>query len=133
MGKLLNSLLVVLAIELSLNMFVGMATPFSSLLSLIFNINLWSTQDLITKIMALALTAGITGIIAGNLLGFKSDFLIFAGLAAIFLSYGMLIMNLGIYLNSTPYISGTPIALIIIAPMVVIYLYTILKFWRGWD
>lgn len=132
MGKLLNSLLLIAAIEFSMSLFLGQSTPTTSLLTLVFNPSLWSTTDIITKFMSLT-TAASLGLIAIGTLLYKSDFFIFGGLAAMFLSYGMVFANLYSYLNSVPGLQNTPLVVLIVAPMVITYVYVVLKFWRGWD
>lgn len=132
MGKLLNSLLLLGAMELAMTLFLGVSTPATSLLTLIFNLSLWNSSSLITKIMGLTTAASLGVITIGSLL-YKSDFFIFGGLAAIFLSYGMVFMQFYNYLNSIPQVQNTPVAILITAPLVISYLYVVLKFWRGWD
>lgn len=118
--------------ELAMTLFLGVSTPATSLLTLIFNLSLWNSSSLITKIMGLTTAASLGVITIGSLL-YKSDFFIFGGLAAIFLSYGMVFMQFYNYLNSIPQVQNTPVAILITAPLVISYLYVVLKFWRGWD
>lgn len=133
MGKLLNSLLLVVAVELSLNLFIGATTPATSLLLLIFNLNTWTGTTLITKVITILAGAGIVGIVVGTFL-VKSDFIIFGGFALMFLSYGAVFMQLFQYLQSgLPWLENSPITILILTPIIILYIYTVLKFWRGWD
>jgi hypothetical protein len=132
MGKLLNSLLLIAAIELSMALFLGISTPVTSLLTLVLNPSTWSSTSIITKFMSLT-TAASLGVIAIGTLLYKSDFFIYGAIAALFLSYGLVFANLYSYLNSVPGLQNTPLVIIILAPMIITYIYTILKFWRGWD
>lgn len=132
MGKLLPLLLTIAAIEISLSLFLGISTPGTSILNLVTNLELWSETSLIIKITTLTAGAALAGIIVGTV-WFKNDFLIYGSLAGLFLTYGAMFFELKTKIDANPYFSGTPVTLFIMTPLVLTYLYVVLKFWRGWD
>ena len=62
------------------------------------------------------------------------DFLVFGGLSLILLSYGATFFEFYQKISSIEgFGAETYIAIIITVPIIVIYFYTLLKFWRGSD
>lgn len=134
MGKLLPMLLFIVAINLSIVIFVGGSPPGSSLWTLITNPQNWSSLDLMTLVIdAVALTS-VVGIVVGSFWT-KSDFLIFAGISGVFLSFGMSIAELYNRLNQWEVMgqNNSYLALIFAAPLLITYLYVVLKWWRNSD
>ncbi len=134
MGKLLPMLLFVVAINLSIVIFVGGSPPGSSLWDLITNPQDWnnlSLMDFLTDAVALA---SVVGIVVGSFWT-KSDFLVFASISGIFLSFGISFAELYNRFNQWEVLgqSNSYIALIFTAPLLISYLYIILKFWRNSD
>jgi len=133
MGKLVNSLLLVIAMELSMMMFLGASTPVMSLLQFIMNPEIFTESALITKITATLTLVAATGIVIGTLVN-QYDFLVFGGLSLMFLSYAATIFvfyqkiaAMGVFT------ANTYIPILITTPILVIYVYVLLKFWRGSD
>ena len=135
MGKLLPMLLLVVAINLSIVIFVGETPPGSSIWTLIVNPQDWSSLSLMNLITDGVALAAVTGIVIGSFIGQKSDFLVFAGITGVFLSFGISFAELYNRFNSWEVLgqSSSYIALIFIAPLLITYLYVILKFWRNSD
>ena len=135
MGKLLSMLLLVVAINLSIVIFVGGTPPGSSIWTLITNPQDWSSLTLMTLMTDAVALAAVAGIVIGNFIGQKSDFLVFAGITGVFLSFGMSFAELYNRFNSWEVLgeSNSYIAVIFIAPLLISYLYVILKFWRAAD
>ena len=134
MGKMLPLLLFVVAINLSIVIFVGGAPPGSSLWTLIFNPQDWSNLSL-TNLMTDAVgLASVVGIVVGSFWT-KSDFLIFAGITGVFLSFGISFAELYNRFNQWEVLgsSNSYIAIIFVAPLIVTYIYVTLKFWRAAD
>ena len=134
MGKMLPMLLFVVAIEFALVMFLGATFPGSSLWTLITNPQNWSSlslMDLMTDAIALS---AVVGIVVGSFWT-KSDFLIFAGITGVFLSFGFSISKVFTQFNAYPVFGQgqSYIAMLIVAPLIISYLYFILKFWRAAD
>ena len=134
MGKMLPMLLFIISINLTLVVFLGMDPPGSSLWSLITNPQDWGNLSLI-KVMFDAVTlSAVAGIVVGSFWT-KSDFLIYATITSVFLSFGISIAELYNIINAWPELgdSASYIALIFIAPLMMTYLYVVLKFWRNAD
>lgn len=135
MGKLLPMLLLIVAINLSIVIFVGGTPPGSSIWTLITNPQDWSSLSLMTLITDATALVAITGIVIGTFIGQKSDFLVFAGITGVFLSFGMSFAELYNRFNSWEVLgsSNSYIAMILAAPLLISYLYIILKWWRNSD
>lgn len=133
MGKMINLLLVILAINFVMVIFLDISPPGSSLWLLITNPEQWAGLDLIDYLKDTFVLIGAAAVIVGTL-WFKSDFVVFAGITSIFFSFGMSLVELYQYLNSVPYFDeSTYIAKLFIGCIFMIYLYTVLSFWRGKD
>lgn len=134
MGKLLPMLLFIVAINLSIVIFVGGNVPGSSLWDLIVNPQNWNNLSLMGLIGdAIALSA-VVGIVVGSFWT-KSDFLVFASITGVFLSFGISFAELYTRFNQWEVLgqSNSYIALILAAPLIMTYIYVILKFWRNAD
>jgi len=134
MGKMLPMLLLVVAIELSLVMFIGGDLPGSSLWDLISNPQNWGELSFVDLFSDAVGLAAISGIIVGTFWT-KSDFLVFASITGVFLSFGVSVSKVFTQLNSQTVFTSSQswLAIIIVAPMIISYLYVCLKFWRGSD
>lgn len=127
-------LLFIVAINLSIVIFVGGNVPFSSLWDLIVNPQNWSNLSLMGLIGDAVALSAVVGIVVGSFWT-KSDFLVFAGITGVFLSFGISFAELYSRLNQWEVLgqSNSYIALIFAAPLVITYIYVILKFWRNAD
>lgn len=134
MGKLLPMLLFLVAINLSIVIFVGGSPPGSSLWTMIVNPQDWGSLGMMTFITDSLLLVGAVGIIIGTFTK-APDFVTFAGISTVFLSFGMSFAELYNRFNQWDVLgsSNSYIAIIFIAPLVMSYLYIILKFWRNTD
>jgi len=134
MGKLLPMLLFIVAINLSIVIFVGGSVPGGVLWNLITSPMDWGSLSLIDYLTDAVALVGIAGIVIGSFFT-KSDFLVFGGITSIFLSFGISFAELYTRFNAWEVLgeNGSYIALIFTAPLIVSYLYVILKFWRGSD
>lgn len=135
MGKMLPMLLLIVAINLSIVIFVGADPPGSSLWTLIFNPQDWGSLSLISLVVEASTLVALGGIAIGTFVGAKTDFLVFAGITGVFLSFGISFAELYNRFNSWEVLgpSHSYIAIIFIAPLLISYLYVILKFWRNAD
>ncbi len=134
MGKLLPMLLFIVAINLSIVIFVGGSPPGSSLWDLITNPQDWSNLSLMDFLTDAVALASVVGIVVGSFWT-KSDFLVFAGISGVFLSFGMSFAELYNRFNQWEVLgqSNSYIAMIFTAPLLISYFYIILKFWRNSD
>lgn len=134
MGKLLPMLLLIVSINLAIVIFVGGSPPGSSIWTLISNPQDWGNLSLMQLMTDATALAAVVGIVVGSFWT-KSDFLIFAGITGVFLSFGMSFADLYMRFNQWEVLSSSSsyIAMIFTAPLLITYLYVILKFWRGAD
>ena len=127
MANLPKLLMVVFAIQLTL-VFTGVAAiPGSSLYNFLVNPGEWSSAPFLSTIIDLFLTIGGLLIIVGTFVT-KTDLLIFAGIAGVFLSFGMTLANLFIIVQAQ---SSIEVAMIFVSPIILLYVMTILAWWRG--
>jgi hypothetical protein len=137
MGKLYPALMLIVAIEVAMKLFLGVTTPITSLLDLILNPYNWSLTSFVISASNTIGLAGIAGIVIGSFWS-KGDFLVYAGIAALFFSYGKVFGAFGTtianVINSQSSMgAGNIVAFFIMAPIIVLYIYTIFKFWQGDD
>lgn len=135
MGKLVYLLLTVIAVQLGLLLVFDQAIPGSSLWALFSNPSAnWNNLSLINLI-----TDSITALSAATLIigtfWIKYDFLVFAGMTGIFFTFGKQLANAwqSIADQTTASGNGGLIASIIVFPIIILYILTILEFWRGID
>lgn len=137
MVKLSSFLITILAIEVLMKLFLGVTTPITSLFELVLNPHNWSLLNFISDTNNWLGLAAIGGIVIGSYWS-KGDFLVFAGIAIVFFSYGQIFAQLHTTLSTMINVhsemgSGDIISFFIVAPLIILYIYTILKFWRGND
>jgi len=137
MGKLYPALMMIVAIEVAMKLFLGVTTPVTSIFDLILNPSNWSLTSFVISATNIIGLAGIAGIVIGSFWS-KGDFLVFAGIAALFFSYGKVFGQFGTtianVINSQSSMgAGNIISFFIMAPIIVFYIYTIFKFWKGDD
>ena len=133
MAKMMNMLLLFFAIECGLVLFVGCDFPGSTLYDWVSTGSSGELKDYIDEMFALGGIAIIVGTIWT-----KSDFLIFAGIASVFFSFGIAsLFELWRYLASKSLLGGTEanpwVAILFISPMILMMAYVTLKFWRNSD
>jgi hypothetical protein len=95
----------------------------------------WITSNL----LAVVGVAGAGAIIIGTVGSNKQDFVVFAGIVLVFISYGgLFIKMINLFteqLNRFGFLDGGAsfIAIMMLAPIMILYIVTLLKFWRGTD
>jgi len=121
-------LLVVLAIHISL-MFLGIAEiPGTAMYEFLTNPIDWASTDFLAVISDLFLTLGVAAtIIAGTVIT-RSDIFLFAGIAGIFLSFGLPLAELFVIISEQ---SNVVLATVLISPIILIYVVTCVAWWRG--
>ncbi len=134
MGKLLPMLLALVAINLAIVIFVGGTPPGSSLWTMIVNPQDWGNLGMMTFVTDSLLLIGAVGIIIGTFTKAPA-FITFAGISTVFLSFGMSFAELYNQFNAWDVLSSSHsyFAIIFAAPLVISYLYIILKFWTNTD
>ena len=143
MGKLMNALIIALIIELAASMFitcigVGCGEERTFLFSWVLNPQNWSANGLMTFITNNLFTLAGGAIIVGAALYLGGiEFVVFAGLAAIFFSYvktlwilHQVIRNIGFFGGE---IIGGFIATILLGGLLVYTIVAVIDFARGRD
>jgi hypothetical protein len=135
MGKMVYLLGMVLASQLALLLVFDQPIPGSTLWSLFTNPQLsWDSLSLTSLLTDTITLISATAIIIGSF-WIKYDFLVFAGITGVFLSFGKGLANAWQQIASLASETGNGplIASILIGPIIILYLLTILEFWRGKD
>ena len=141
-SDLTGLLILIIVIELTLYIFMGSTTPFTSLLQLLTSGSLWGTTSFWLWVTSnwqnVVGIVGVGTIAVGTALATKNDFAIYAGFAAVFFSYISVFMRMYAQLtlewNAFSTLEGGGLfSILFVAPIVVLYIVTILKFWRGTD
>jgi hypothetical protein len=131
MAKLARLLITLLLIEMALIIFLGASTPASQLLTLVTTPNVWSSASLVEYVLGISLGLGLGVAIIGTLWSGHTE-LIFGGIVAVFLTYGALIGSLYIEMVKT-FPDNRFIPILTVGPIAILYVYSLLKFWRGND
>lgn len=126
MAKLTKMLLIVFFVHTILVLTGVVAIPGSTLYSFLSNPSDWDISSLLSLITDLAALAGVTGVVVGTL--FRNDLVTFAGLTLVLLSFGQAFAELWNIVNAS---WGYEAAVFIVSPLVLIYVFTCLAFWRG--
>lgn len=121
-------LLVVLAIHLSL-MLLGIADiPGTAMFEFLTNPIDWETTDFLSVFSDLFLTVGVGAVIIAGTVVTRSDIFLFAGISAIFLSFGLPLAELFQLISEQ---ANVVLATVLISPIILIYIVTCVQFWRG--
>ncbi len=121
-------LLVVLAIHFSL-MFLGIADfPGTSLFEFVTNPGDWDTAGFLSAIISdITLLIGIGFIVAGTI-ATRSDIFLFAGMASLFISFGLPLAELFILVSAQ---TNSILATVLVSPMILIYILACVAWWRS--
>ena len=121
-------LLMALAVHLAL-MFLGFAEiPGTAMFDFLTNPIAWETTDFLAVFSDLFLSVGVAAtIIAGTVIT-RSDIFLFAGIAGIFLSFGLPLAELFSLLATE---SNIYIATLLVSPIILIYILACVAWWRG--
>jgi len=149
MAKLINMFLVLVAIQACLILYAApmTSTGGGSIWTFMTNIESWSSLTFLLGMIGIAGGIGLLGIAAGTAFGFKTDFLIFAGAIAGFISMGSIFVNLAnvlrddliarVFIGPTCTLASCPpvtfFIAITIAPVAFFYAWTVVEWWRGKD
>lgn len=142
-SDLTGLLLAIFVIEITIYAFTGFTGTLTTLYDLVVSGSLFSAnsfwQWITSNILGVVGVAGAGAIIIGTVGTNKQDFVVFAGVVLVFISYGSLfvrmIPRLANELSRFTFLQGgaTFIATMIMAPIIILFIVTILKFWRGTD
>jgi hypothetical protein len=128
MANMIKLLLVVFAVHFTL-LITGLATiPGMSLYNFLVNPTDWDASLFLASISDLFLTViGATAIIAGTVVT-RSDIFIFGAMASILLSLGLPLAELWILINGQ---LNWQMASLLVGPLILIYVFTCVTWWRG--
>jgi hypothetical protein len=128
MANMIKLLLVVFAIHLTL-VITGVADiPMSSLYQFITNPTGWETTDFLGLFSDLFLSVGVGALIIAGTVVTRSDIFLFAGIAAVFLSFGAPLAELWTIITSQV---NWIIATVLVGPLLIIYIVTVVMWWRN--
>ena len=150
MAKLVTFFFILIALQAGMLLFGNPTTETTTIWEFVTNIDNWNSLKFIVGIGAVALTAYASALAAGNLFGFKTDFLMFAPAVTGFISMGVIIVNFATTIRNdliarifsecayAPYTINTcpPVNLILaitVGPLAFYYLWTVVEWWRGKD
>ncbi len=135
MANLTKLLLILVAIYIVFQMTGVVELPGNSIYQLLTNPTNWGVSDIISLLNDLTIAAGGTLIIVGTLLPGKHDLMVFAGLATVFLTFGVAFGELFIIIQADAEAifagGGVWISTLFISPMIAIYFMTVISFWRS--
>jgi len=143
MGKVMNALLLVSILQLSLILFSGQfvaeADSFAetnqtmSLVELIRNPQNWTDLQLLSYLNTVLFAFGLTAVVAG-LYFIRNEWIVYAGIGGVFLSFGISIYNFYQYMIAQNIFGGAAIIVtLLMLPFFIYFLVTILDFTRGKD
>ncbi len=121
-------LLVVFAVHLTLIITGVAAIPFSALYSFLVNPGLWGESGFLAYLIADLFTVTAAAGILVATIATKSDIWIFLSVASLFLSFGLPLATLWTIVSAQ---TNWILASILISPIILIYIVTVIQFWRG--
>jgi hypothetical protein len=136
MGKMVYLVMTVIAVQLTLYLVFDVGFPLASLWLLFLNPQNWDSLSLTAMITDAFTVVGVSAIIVGTLF-WRNEFLVFAGLAAVFYSFGKQLVNLWQQIAGQSFFgdaaSSSLVASIIVGAIIFLYIFTIFEWWRGRD
>ena len=128
MASMIKLLLVVLAIHITL-IFMGIADiPMTSLAHFVTNPVDWGSTDFLALLSDLFLTVGVAAVVVAGTVMTRSDIFLFAGIAGVFLSFGLPLAELFSIVSAQ---SNAIVATVLVSPIILIYVITCVAWWRG--
>ena len=127
MADITKLLLVIFGIQLIL-VITGITTiPGNALYVFLQNPTAWDSTNFMAFLTDLTLLAAAGAIVVGSFF-VKSDILIFSGMTMLFLSFGIGLAGLFSVIEAS---SNNIVAMMFVSPIIIIYLITVIKSWRG--
>jgi hypothetical protein len=127
MGAFTKLLLLVFVIQFVLISTGLVIMPMTSLYEFAINPTDWDTLPFSLLLGDLLLTAGGLAVVAGSFF-IKNDLLVFGGLATILFTFGKSLSSLWSLVNAQ---GNSFLANLIVSPIILIYVITLLAWWRG--
>ena len=127
-ARMTKCLVVVLMIQVILIITNIADIPGSGLYNFLTNPSDWGFTSLLSFLNDILLVAGVAVVAVGTF--FRNDLLTFSGLSSIVLSFGM---SLGSLFSIIKDGMGNEVAIFIVSPIVLLYVWTTIAFWRGME
>lgn len=127
-NNMIKLLLVVFAVHFTM-IITGVADiPGSSLYNFITNPTDWETTNFLGVISDLFLSVGVAATIIAGTVVTRSDIFLFAGIASVFLSFGLPLAELWTIISVQ---INQIVATVLVGPLILIYVVTCIAWWRG--
>ena len=128
MGNMTKLLLVVLAVQISFMMLGVGDWPLSSLWQFAQDPSNWAEMSFLGMIRDLFIGGlAASAILLGTAVT-RSDIFIFAALAGVLLTFGMPLAELFVIISDE---SSNILAIILVSPIILIYVMTVIEWWRN--
>lgn len=146
MGKMRNILLIVAVLQISLLLFATPGSEISdttlatgqnqsmSLTRILLQPQNWNSNPLWSYLGVVLMGVGLAGVIIGSIF-IKTDFPVYAGIALVFLSFGVSIFNFWQYMAAQGVWgeASFPIIALLMVPLVIMFIIAIFDYARGRD
>ena len=137
MGKLIYLFMTVIAVQLCLIFVFHCELPGTSLWDFWKSPQDWDLLNFTDLLKNLTFSIGAVGLVIGGLI-IKNDLMVFGSTAAVFFTFGAQLVNLWNNINAEATFGGSSgggpwMASIIVVPIMLLYILTILEWWRGRD
>lgn len=100
MAKLMTMFFVLIAIQGVLLLYGSQTDTGTDIWTFVTNMDRWGSLPFVLALIGIAGGIGLVGIAAASTFGFKTDFLIFAPAVAGFISLGVVLTNLAMFLKN---------------------------------
>lgn len=141
MGKIENALILVVAAQIALILFTGQFTSASdsfadtnqtmSIVNYIIAPQDWSNLQILSYLNEVIFAFGIGAVVAG-LYFIRNEWIVYAGIGGVFLSFGISIYNLSQYFAAQNIFGGAWIIVnLFMLPFFIYFLIAVLDFTRG--
>jgi hypothetical protein len=136
MGKLVHLIMSIIAVQLVLFLFFDVGFPLASVWQLFLDPTSWSTLSFSTMFSNVFSTLSVGAFVGGMI--FNSEILVFAGLAGTLYTFGQQLSNLWQQIAGNAFFGGVTaaggfIASILCGALIVLYIFTVIEWWRGRD
>lgn len=134
MGKALGCLMMLFCIELFMYWFVG-KTALTSLISFALDIVNWSSLPFVNLMTSTLTAIGIAGGIIAGLYFIRNDFVVYASLVGITLTFGFDIAELFQFINGSNVLAGGSeiFAILLCGPLAIAYIWIMVSYPGGKD
>jgi hypothetical protein len=134
MGKLIYAMCILFVLQFSAFLFLGVDLPGTSLYAAIMGATEWSSLSYIDYLNGALLAIGVVGLVAGLYI-VRSDFVFYASLAAIFITFGQVYYEMYQKIVGVTNAHGIPnqIIMFLFVPLILPWTFILLDWIRGRD